>query len=155
MERREGTGTFTSKPTLALIAHDRKKAALSEFALEHRNILSRFHLVATEGTGSVIRKDTRLPVHLLLHGPVGGDLQMGQLAAENEVQAVLFFRDPEAAPHEPGFSDVLRLCEERDILLATNAATAQAVLYFLENSPERGVVVASAWGLERPAVGYR
>jgi methylglyoxal synthase len=140
---------LTSKFTLALIAHDRKKGALSDFAFEHRNLLSRFHLVATKGTGTQIRTETRLPVYLLQHGQAGGDTQMGQLAAENEVQAVIFFRDPEAAPHEPGFADLLHLCEERDILLATNPATAQAILYFLESSPERGAVVASAWGLDR------
>ncbi len=138
-------GELNQQVTLALIAHDRKKEALADFALENRAALSRFRLVATQGTGSMVHKRTGLPVQLLEHGPAGGDRQLGELAAENQVQAVIFFRDPEAAGYEPEFSGLLAVCDAEEIPLATNRATAQALLFFLLNSPDRAFVTARPW----------
>jgi methylglyoxal synthase len=136
--------------TLALIAHDRKKEELADFVLDHRAALSRFHLVATGGTGTLINKRTKLPIHLLEYGPLGGDRQIGVLAAENEVQAVIFFREPDAREDEPDFADLLRVCEQEEIPLATNRSTAEAILYFLQNSPRRGIIAARPWGYAQP-----
>src|SRR5205807_8643245 len=107
---------------------------LANFVLDHRAAFSRFHILATGGTGTLIKKRTGLPIHLLKHGPLGGDRQIGALAAENEVQAVIFFRDPDAREDEPDFSDLLRVCEQEEIPLATNRSTAVAILYFLQYS---------------------
>ena len=137
---------MSQQVTLALIAHDSKKEALADFVLENRAALSRFRLVATQGTGGLVRKRTGLPVELLESGHAGGDRQLGSLAAENEVQAVIFFRDPEAAGHEPDFTGLLAVCDAEEISLATNRATAQALLYFLTNSPDRALVTARPWG---------
>ena len=141
--------------TLALIAHDRKKEALADFALENRAALSGFRLVATQGTGSLVRKRTGLPVHLLKHGPAGGDRELGVLAADSEVQAVIFFRDTDHAGHEPDFTGLLAVCDVEEIPLATNRATAQALLFFLTNSPDRAVITARPWGYapQPPATG--
>ncbi len=133
--------------TMALIAHDSKKEALADFAFEHRAILRRFRLIATRGTGTLIRKRTGLTFHLLEAGPLGGDRQLGELAAQNEVQAAIFLRDPlSTRPHEPDFTDLLRVCDLQEIPLATNLSTAEALLYFLESSPNREVVTARPWG---------
>ena len=137
---------MSQQVTLALIAHDRKKEALADFALENRAALSRFRLVATQGTGSLVRKRTGLPVELLKHGPAGGDRQLGSLAADSEVQAVIFFRDPDAAGYEPEFTGLLAVCDAEEVPLATNRSTAQALLYFLTNSPDRAVITARPWG---------
>lgn len=132
--------------TLALVAHDRKKEALADFILDHRAALSRFHLVATRGTGTLIKKRTGLTAYLLGRGSEGGDQQIGALAAASEVQAVVFFRDPMPKPSEPDYGDLLRVCDLREIPLATNRATAEALLYFMQNSPDRGVIAARPWG---------
>ncbi len=138
--------------TLALIAHDRKKEELADFAFEHRAALSRFHLVATRGTGSLIKRRTGLTLHLLEAGPAGGDRQLGQLAEESEVQSVIFFRDPIAAGlHEPHFADLLRICDTYEIPLATNRSTAEALIYFLQTSPNRGAIAARPWGFVHAA----
>jgi methylglyoxal synthase len=134
--------------TLALIAHDRQKEALVSFILDHRAEFSRLHLVATAGTGSVVRKSTGLPVDLLDPGPAGGDREIADLAAESEVQAVIFLRDPEGAdPGSPDFTALLRVCDARDIPVATNLGTAAALIYFLHSSPDRGLITARPWGL--------
>ncbi|CAM3773169.1 methylglyoxal synthase [Deinococcus frigens] len=117
---------------VALIAHDKKKLELAMFALAHREILTRFHLVATGTTGGILHKQTGLEVERMLSGPLGGDQQIGARLAEERVLAVFFFRDPlTAQPHEPDVSALVRLCDVHDIPLATNPASAQALMLWL------------------------
>ena len=97
---------------------------------------------------------TGLEVHLLEHGATGGDRQLGTLAEENEVQSVIFFRDPiSPGPNEPDFADLLRVCDTCEIPLATNRATAEALIYFLQTSPNRGAIAARPWGYVRADEG--
>lgn len=134
------------------MAHDRMKEELADFVLDHRAALKHFHLVATKGTGSLVHRRTGLCMHLLEHGSDGGDLQIGALAASNEVQAVFFFRDPlGAGPGEPEFADLLQVCDTRQVPLATNRASAEALIYFLQYSPERGIIAARPWGFAASA----
>jgi methylglyoxal synthase len=70
-------------------------------------------------------------------GPEGGDQQIGALVATGEVDAVIFLRDPLTAhPHEPDVSALLRVCDVHNVPLATNLATAEAVLHLLLEHPE-------------------
>lgn len=117
---------------VALIAHDKKKLELAMFALAHCDILSRFPLVATGTTGAILHKQTGLEVERVLSGPLGGDQQIGARLAEERVLAVFFFRDPlTAQPHEPDVSALVRLCDVHDVPLATNPASAQALMLWL------------------------
>lgn len=146
----EGT-VLSYNTTVALVAHDRMKEELADFVFEHRAALKPFHLVATAGTGSLVHRRTGLNVHLLERGSQGGDLQMGALVASNEVQAVFLFRCPAGAgPDEPDFVDLLRVCDTHQIPLATNRASAEALIFFLQFSPERGAIAARPWGLVLP-----
>ena len=120
------------KHQVALIAHDKKKLELALFALGHRELLARFHLVATGTTGSILQKQTGLKVERVLSGPLGGDQQIGARIALEQVRAVFFFRDPlTAQPHEPDVSALVRLCDVHDIPLATNPASAEALVLWL------------------------
>jgi methylglyoxal synthase len=117
---------------VALIAHDKKKLELALFALAHRETLAHFPLVATGTTGGILHKQTGLQVERVLSGPLGGDQQIGARLAEERVLAVFFFRDPlTAQPHEPDVSALVRLCDVHDIPLATNPASAQALMLWL------------------------
>lgn len=119
--------------TVALIAHDDKKDDLCRFVLEYKAIFSRFDLIGTGTTGSRVTLETGLPVNRMLSGPMGGDQQIGGLVAEQKVLAVFFFRDPlTAQPHEPDVSALLRICDVHNVPLATNMASALAVLEWLE-----------------------
>ena len=119
--------------TVALIAHDDKKDDLCRFVLEYKTIFSRFNLIGTGTTGSRVTLETGLPVNRMLSGPMGGDQQIGGLVAEQKVLAVFFFRDPlTAQPHEPDVSALLRICDVHNVPLATNMASALAVLEWLE-----------------------
>ena len=121
-----------SARAIALIAHDEKKRLLLEFVRERIDFFRTRPLVATGSTGALIEKELGLPVEKVLHGPHGGDLIIGARAALGEIGAIIFFRDPlTAQPHEPDVSALLRVCDVHDVPLATNRATAEAIVEHL------------------------
>lgn len=119
----------TTAPTLALIAHDGKKADLISFAHKHTDKLARFRLIATGTTGKMLQDQVNLDVHRHLSGPLGGDVQIAARIVEGEVYGVIFFVDPlDKHPHEPDIQTLLRACNVHNVPLATNAATARLLL---------------------------
>lgn len=114
---------------LALIAHDGKKNDMIHLAQEFRDFLGRCHLIATGTTGSRLQAQVGLPVECLLSGPLGGDLQIGARLAMEEVDAVIFLRDPMTPqPHEPDINALVRACDVHDVPCATNLASARLML---------------------------
>ena len=123
--------------TLALIAHDGKKEEMVQLAKEHRDNLFKLSLVATRSTGNLIRERTGLAITLVNSGPMGGDQQIGAMVASGMVKAVIFLRDPlTAQPHEPDIAALLRVCDVHNVPLATNLATAEAVMHLIFEHPE-------------------
>lgn len=117
---------------IALIAHDSKKLNMIKFVQEYRSAFAGHELFATGTTGKLIHEHTGLSVHCFQSGPLGGDQQIGAKVAVGEIDAVIFLRDPlQAMPHEPDISALLRLCDVRDIPVATNLGSAQALAQFL------------------------
>jgi diacylglycerol kinase (ATP) len=115
--------------TIALIAHDRKKDDIVNFAKLHAPVLSRYKLIATSTTGGRIQKATGLPVEQMLSGPMGGDAQIAAQVAIGNVAAVIFIVDPlNAQPHEPDIQALLRICNVHNVPLATNLATGEAII---------------------------
>ncbi len=118
--------------TIALIAHDRKKDNLVAFAQAHVDLLSRYRLIATGTTGQRIHEATQLDVERKLSGPLGGDAQIAGEVVTGNVVAVFFLIDPlYAQPHEPDIQALLRICEVHNVAIATNLATAAAIVHFL------------------------
>lgn len=115
--------------TLALVAHDGKKADMIAFALAYRSVLERYELVGTNTTGRLLRDKAGLDIQLMLSGPRGGDAQIAAMVAEGKIEAVFFFIDPlEKQPHDPDIQGLLRICNVYDVPLATNAATASYII---------------------------
>jgi methylglyoxal synthase len=122
---------------LALIAHDAKKEDMVQLVKAHAEKLSNVTLVATRSTGQLVTARTKLPVTLMQSGPLGGDQQIGAMVANEDIDAIIFLRDPFTAhPHEPDVTALLRICDAHGIPLATNIATAEAVLHMLAEHPE-------------------
>lgn len=114
--------------TIALIAHDGKKAEMVAFVKDHIEYLRKAKLVATGTTGSYVRQ-TGLDVELKLSGPKGGDAQIAALAAEGKVEGIIFFRDPLGKhPHEPDIQMLMRICDLYNVPLATNPATGSLII---------------------------
>ena len=96
--------------TIALIAHDSKKELMVQFCTAYCRILSQHKLVATGTTGKLIAEATGLQVQRFLAGVQGGDQQIASRIACNEIDLLLFFRDPiNAKPSEPNEMTLLRL----------------------------------------------
>jgi methylglyoxal synthase len=114
---------------VALIAHDEKKPDIVALAREHGDRLAACEVLATGTTGLRVREETDLDVERVASGRLGGDVQIAAEVAADRLDAVLFLRDPlTAQPHEPDISALLRICDVHDVPLATNVASAQALL---------------------------
>jgi methylglyoxal synthase len=130
-------GKLMERLTLALIAHDGKKDEMVRLAREHKANLAKLTLVATRSTGQLVREGTGLTITLVNSGPMGGDQQIGAMVASGVVKAVIFLRDPlTAQPHEPDIAALMRVCDVHNVPLATNMATAEAVMHLLFEHPE-------------------
>jgi len=117
---------------IALIAHDKKKELMAQICIAYCGILSQHNIFATGTTGKLVAEATGLKVHRFLPGSQGGDQQIGARIAYNEIDLVLFFRDPlTAAPHEPNLETLLRLCDLHNVPIATNVATAEVLIHGL------------------------
>ena len=115
--------------TIALIAHDGKKADMVAFAIQHRELLEQFDIVATGTTGKLLQDRVGLSVERMLSGPLGGDVQIASRVVTEEVHAVIFFVDPlDKHPHDPDIQTLMRACNVHNAPLATNMATARFVL---------------------------
>lgn len=118
---------------IALIAHDRKKEEMVNFVIAYEKVLKKHRLFATGTTGTRIMEQTALHVHRFMSGPLGGDQQIGAMVAQNELDLLIFLRDPlMAQPHEPDIIALLRLCDVQGIPVATNIATAELLIKALE-----------------------
>ena len=119
--------------TIALIAHDAKKELMIQFCIAYCGVLSRHKLCATGTTGKLVSEATGLEIQRYLSGRQGGDQQISSRISCNEIDLLLFFRDPMTVkPHEPNESDMFRLCDMRNIPVATNIATAEVLIHGLE-----------------------
>lgn len=115
--------------TIALIAHDGKKADMVAFATYNREKLMGFNLIATATTGRLLIEKVGLDVEYLLSGPHGGDAQIAARVAQGEVDAVFFFVDPlDKHPHDPDIQTLLRACNVHNVPIATNVATADLII---------------------------
>ncbi|MEF3308208.1 methylglyoxal synthase [Paenibacillus sp. GYB004] len=118
---------------IALIAHDRKKEEMVNFVIAYEEVFKHHTLYATGTTGTRIMESTDLQVHRYMSGPLGGDQQIGAKVAQNEMDLVIFLRDPlMAQPHEPDIIALLRLCDVQGIPVATNIATAELLVRSLD-----------------------
>ncbi|AXY25450.1 methylglyoxal synthase [Suicoccus acidiformans] len=118
---------------IALIAHDKKKDEMVAFTTAYREILAQHDLYATGTTGLRIQEATNLPVHRFKSGPLGGDQQIGAEVSNNNIDLVIFLRDPlTPQAHEPDISALLRLCDVYNIPLATNVGSAEGLLRALD-----------------------
>lgn len=118
---------------IALVAHDNKKKLMENLCIAYRHILMKHNLYATGTTGRLVEAAANLPVHKYLAGPLGGEQQLGNQVANNDIDLVIFLRDPVSANHyEPDINSLLRLCDLHNIPLASNLATAEVLLLALD-----------------------
>ena len=114
---------------IALIAHDRLKPALVDWARRHAGVLEQHDLCATGTTGQRVEAETGLKVRRFLSGPLGGDQQVGAHIAEGAIDLVIFFWDPlEPQPHDVDVKALLRIAVLKNVPIANNVATADLLI---------------------------
>ena len=118
---------------IGFIAHDAKKKLMQNFCIAYRGILCKNDLYATGTTGRLIEEVTNLSIHKYLTGHLGGEQQMGAAIEQNEIDLLIFLRDPVTTKtHEPDVANLVRLCDMHNIPVATNLASAELLLKSLD-----------------------
>lgn len=118
---------------VALIAHEKKKELMVQFCIAYAGILSKHNLCATANTGNLIAEATGLNINKVLSGPHGGEDQIAARISYDEIDVLLFFRDPlTPTTREREELNILRLCDVHNVPVATNIATAEVVIMALE-----------------------
>src|SRR2546427_11201122 len=119
----------TPRPVVALVAHDRRKDEMVEWATFNKGTLSRCTIYATRTTGLTLQSALETPIQLMLSGPMGGDAQLGSMIAEGRIYAVFFFWDPlTPQPHDVDVKALLRLGVLDDIAIACNRSPPDHIL---------------------------
>lgn len=118
---------------IGLIAHDAKKKLMQNFCIAYRGILNKHELYATGTTGRLIEEVTNLTVHKYIAGHLGGEQQLGSQIENNDIDMVIFLRDPlHPKNQEPDINNIFTLCDTHNIPLATNLATAELLILALD-----------------------
>lgn len=121
--------------TIALIAHNNQQSQLVAFVQQNQALISRYQLIATASTGQRLEIEANLSITKMLNASQGGDIQIAAAVASGEVSVVIFLVDPFGAqPQEPDFPTLLRICNIHNVPLATNLATATAILEALRHT---------------------
>ena len=114
---------------VGIIAHNSKKNLIEDFCIAYKGILSRHEVYATGTTGRRIEEVTNLHVHKFLPGSLGGDKQFIEMIERGDMDMVTFFYNPNMiTPKEPSVTGVSRACDQYNIPVATNIATAEMLI---------------------------
>ena len=114
---------------IALIAHDEMKDTMIGFCIAYERILKNYGLYGTGTTGKRIMDETSLDVNRLASGPLGGDQQIGALIVSQDIDLVIFLRDPlTSQAHETDIQALIRY----HVPIATNLASAEIFINALD-----------------------
>ena len=118
---------------IGFIASNSKKSLIEDFCIDYKGILAKHQVYATGTTGRRIEEVTNLRVHKFLAGSVGGDKQFMEMIARGDMDMVIFFYNPTMIdPKEPDVFEVTKCCDQYNIPIATNIATAESLILGLD-----------------------
>jgi methylglyoxal synthase len=121
--------------TIALVAHDKRKADMIEWATHNIHFLSPHNLVCTGTTGGLIKNafeengiDSK-NISCMHSGPMGGDAEIAAMVVRKKIDlAVFLIDDLSAQPHEADIQMLLRQCRVHNVPIACNRYSADLML---------------------------
>lgn len=116
---------------IALIAQDDKKELMAQLCIAYCGILAKHSLCSTATTGHFIQDATGLEIDMVLPGAGGGTEQIASRIAYDEIDLLLYFRDA-MDEFDSEDANLIQLCDTYNIPLATNLATAEALILALD-----------------------
>ncbi len=118
---------------IALIAQDDKKELMAQLCIAYCGILSKHKLCATATTGRVVSEATGLDIELLLSGEHGGIQQIASRISYDEIDILFYFRSTASDEnYDAVAAHLTRLCDVYNLPIATNLATAEAIIMALD-----------------------
>ncbi len=117
---------------IALMAEDSKKELMVQFCIAYCGILSQHTVYATDTTGRMVTEATGLPIHRYLSHTHGGIQQIGARLDLNEIDMVLFFKDPGSDALLNDINYISCLCDANNVPFASNIATAEVLIQGLK-----------------------
>ncbi len=120
--------------TIALVAHDHRKADMVDWAKFNAEYLSRHRLVCTGTTGGLIQDmfneaGIEADVQRMQSGPMGGDAEIAAMVVRNEIDFAIFLIDDlNAQPHEADIQMLLRQCRLHNVPIACNRISADLII---------------------------
>ena len=125
---------LSKRLTIALVAHDQRKADMVEWAAFNAVTLAEHKLVCTGTTGSLIRKafdedGVEAEIICLNSGPLGGDAEIAAMVVRQEVNLAIFLIDDlNPQPHEADIQMLLRQCRIHNVPIACNRYSADLMI---------------------------
>lgn len=112
--------------TIALVAHDKQKVNMAEWANKNKSILEKYNLVGTEGSCQTVNSVTGLKVKPLGHGPDGGDIVIANEVLQGKIDLIIFMIDVKTPHgHEHDIQTLIRICVLKNIPIALNKRSAE------------------------------
>jgi methylglyoxal synthase len=131
---KENITNMSKQLTIALVAHDRRKADMVEWAVHNAELLAKHKIVCTGTTGGLIEKafqDIGMDVSItrMNSGPMGGDAEIAALVVRKQINlAVFLIDDLNAQPHEADIQMLLRQCRVHNVPIACNRYSADLMI---------------------------
>ena len=120
--------------TIALVAHDKRKADMVEWVKFNAQTLSAHKLVCTGTTGGLVKQafaelGIEANVQCMNSGPMGGDAEIAARVVRKEVDLAIFLIDDlSAQPHEADIQMLLRQCRLHNVPIACNRISADLMI---------------------------
>lgn len=120
--------------TIALVAHDQRKADMVAWARHNAALLSNHRLVCTGTTGGLIQNafeemGVGADITRMNSGPMGGDAEIAAMVVQDKIDlAVFLIDDLNAQPHEADIQMLLRQCRLHNVPIACNTTSADLMI---------------------------